>query len=96
MDDLENTPGWGMPKAFLDSLNKARGNQMNTLDELRVVLDDTAQDMAQAVLDPGEWSKFIVYFLEELEDKAENREAFGLVLEDLQGYLSKRLEGSVK
>jgi len=96
MDDLEKTPGWGMPKAFLDSLNKARGNQMNTSDELRVVLDDTAQDMAQAVLDPCEWSKFIVYFLEELEDKAKNREAFGLVLEDLQNYLSRRLEVGLK
>ena len=64
-----------LTEAFLDALNKAKGNQMNTLDELRVVLDDTAQDMAQAVPDPSEWSKFIIYFLEELEDKAEVRVA---------------------
>jgi len=70
MGGLENTPGWGMPQSFLDALNQAKGNQMNILDELRVVLDDTAQDMAQVVPDPVEWSKFIIYFLEELEDKA--------------------------
>jgi len=48
---------------------------MNTLDELRVVLDDTAQDMARVTPDPAEMSKFIIYFLEELEDKAEGRAA---------------------
>ena len=94
MDDLENTPGWGMPKSFLDALNKARGNQMNTLDELRVVLDDTAQDMAQAVPDPGAWSRFIIYFLEELEDKAEDREAFNIMLHNLEDYLSERTQGN--
>ena len=93
MDDLENTPGWGMPKSFLDALNKAKGNQMNTLDELRVVLDDTAQDMAQAVPDPGEWSKFIIYFLEELEDKAVDRVGYFAMLLEVQDYLSKRIGG---
>ncbi len=53
--------------AFLDALNKAKGNQMNTLDELRVVLDDTAQDMAQVIPNPQDWSNWIIYFLEELE-----------------------------
>jgi len=90
MDGLENTPDWGMPQSFLDALNKAKGNQMNTLDELRVVLDDTAQDMAQVVPDPGEWSKSIIYFLEELEDKAKDRETFNAMLHDLEGYLSER------
>jgi hypothetical protein len=93
MDYLKNTPGWGMPQSFLDALNKAMGNQMNILDELRVVLDDTAQDMAQAVPDPGEWSKFIIYFLEELEDKAIDLGGFFEMLLEVQDYLSKRIGG---
>ena len=79
--------------AFLDALNKAKGNQMNTLDELRVVLDDTAQDMAQAVPDPVEWSQFIIYLLEELEDKAIDRAGFFAMLREVQDYLSKRIGG---
>ena len=66
---------------------------MNILDELRVVLDDTAQDMAQAVPDPGEWSKFIIYFLEELEDKAVDRAGFFEMLLEVHDYLSKRIGG---
>jgi hypothetical protein len=91
MDGLENTPGWGMPQSFLDALNRAKGNQMNTLDELRVVLDDTAQDMTKAVPNPVEWSKFIIYFLEELEDKAIDRAGFFEMLLEVQDYLSKRI-----
>ena len=67
---------------------------MNPLDELRVVLDDTALDMAQAVPDPFDWSKFIIYFLEELEDKAEDREAFNIMLHNLEDYLSERTQGN--
>ena len=66
---------------------------MNTEDELQVVLDDTAQDMAQAVPDPGEWAKFIICFLEELEDKAVDRAGFFEMLLELQNYLSKRIGG---
>jgi len=77
-----------MTQSFLDALNKAKGNQMNTLDELRVVLDDTAQDMAQVVPDPGEWDKFIIYFLEELEDKAVDRAGFFKMLLEVQDWLA--------
>ena len=94
MDDLENTLGRGIPQSYLDALNQAKVNQMNTLDELRVVLDDTAQDMAHVVPDPDEWSKFIIYFLEELEDKAKDREVFNTMLHDLESYLSERRLGN--
>jgi hypothetical protein len=79
----------GNVQIILDALNQAKGNQMNTLDELRDVLDDTAQDMAQVVPNPEDWSNWIIYFLEELEDKAVDRTGFFEMLLEVQDYLSK-------
>ena len=69
---------------------------MNSIDELQTVLDDTAQDIAQVVPNPGDWSKLIIYFFEELEDKTEDRLAFNAMLHNLRGYLSERLERSAE
>jgi hypothetical protein len=49
MDDIKNTPGWGMPDDFINSLNNAMGKQRTSLEEMRDVIDDMADDMSQAV-----------------------------------------------
>ena len=38
-----------MPDDFSDMLNNARGKQRTSLEEIRDVLDDLADDMSQAV-----------------------------------------------
>jgi hypothetical protein len=49
MDDINKIPGWGMPDYFNDMLNNARREQRTSLEEMRDVLDDLADDMSQAV-----------------------------------------------
>ena len=39
MDDIKNTPGWGMPDDFINRLDNARGKQRTSLEEMRDVLD---------------------------------------------------------
>jgi len=62
-------------------------------DDLREVLNDTAGDLAQLIPNPEEWSNWIIYFLEELEDKTDNRAGFLEMLREVQDYLSKRIGG---
>ena len=62
-------------------------------DDLREVLNDTAGDLAQLIPNPEEWSNWIIYFLEELEDKTDNRAGFLEMLREVQDYLSKRISG---
>ena len=61
--------------------------------ELKVVLDDNAQDMAQLIPNPKKWSNWIIYFLEELEDKAVDRTGFVEMLMEVHDYLSTRIGG---
>ena len=37
-------------------------------DDLREALNDTEGDLAQLIPNPQDWSNWIIYFLEELED----------------------------
>ena len=46
---FEPHPASGMPDDFIKRLTKARGKQSTSLDEMRDVLDDLADDMSQAV-----------------------------------------------
>ena len=62
-------------------------------DDLREVLNDTAGDLAQLIPNPGDWSNWIIYFLEELEDQAVDRAGFFEMLLEVHGYLSKRIGG---
>ena len=45
-------------------------------DDLREALNDTAGDLAQLIPNPQDWSNWIIYFLEELEDKTDDRAGF--------------------
>ena len=49
---------------------------MSMNDDLREALNDTADDLAQLILNPEDWSNWIIYFLEELEDKVVDRAGF--------------------
>jgi len=49
IDDIHNTPGWGIPEDFNDMLNNRSGNQRTSYDEMQDVLDDLADDMSMAV-----------------------------------------------
>jgi len=62
-------------------------------DDLREALNDTAGDMAQLIPNSEDWSNWIIYILEDLEDKAVDRAAFFEMLLEMQDYLSKRLGG---
>ena len=55
MDDIQNTPGWGIPENFNDMLNNRSGNQRTSYDEMQDVLDDLADDMSMAV-DQSKWT----------------------------------------
>jgi hypothetical protein len=61
-------------------------------DDLREALNDTAGDLAQLIPNPQDWSNWIIYFLEELEDKAVDRVGFFEMLLEVQDYLSKRMD----
>ena len=62
-------------------------------DDLREALNDTAGNLAQLIPNPQDWSNWIIYFLEELEDKAVDRAGFFEMLLEVQEYLSKRIGG---
>ena len=49
MSDIKNTLGWGIPDDFMNNLENTSGYQRTSLDEMRDVLDDLADDMSQAV-----------------------------------------------
>jgi hypothetical protein len=91
MDDIKNTPGWGMPDDFINSLNNARGKQRTSLEEMRDVLDDLADDMSQAVPE-NTWAELLIYLIEALERKVVDREEFDSLLYGLLEYFSKRIE----
>jgi len=91
MEDIKNTPGWGMPDDFINSLNIASGKQRTALEEMRDVLDDLANDLSQAVPE-STWTDMLIYLIESLERKVRNRVEFDSLLYGLLGYLSKRIE----
>jgi hypothetical protein len=91
MDDIQNTPGWGMPDDFIIRLNNARGKQRTSLQEMRDVLDDLADDMSQAVPE-NTWTDLLIYLIESLERKGRDREEFDSLLYGLLEYVSKRIE----
>jgi hypothetical protein len=62
-------------------------------DDLREALNDTAADLAQLIPNPEDWSNWIIYFLEELEDKAVDQVGFYKMLLEVQDYLNKRIVG---
>ena len=63
MDDIQNTPGWGIPDDFSDMLNYTSGNQRTSYDEMQDVLDDLADDMSMAV-DENKWTELLIYLIE--------------------------------
>ena len=79
MDDIKNTPGWGMPDDFSDMLNNASGKQRTSLEEMRDVLDDLADDMSQAVPEHT-WSDLLIYLIEALERNVRDRAEFDSLL----------------
>ena len=91
MEDIKNTPGWGMPDDFMNRLDIARGNQRTSLEEMRDVLDDLADDMSQAVPEHT-WTDLLIYLIEALERKAVDRAEFDSLLYGLLEYVSKRIE----
>jgi len=91
MDDIKNTPDWGMPDDFINSLNNARGKQRTSHEEMRDVLDDLADDMSQAVPE-NTWTDLLIYLIEALERKVVDREEFDSLLYGFLEYLSKRIE----
>ena len=91
MDDIQNTPGWGIPDDFNDMLNNRSGNQRTSYDEMRDVLDDLADDMSMAV-DESKWTELLIYLIEAMERKAKDRAEFDSLLYGLLEYLSKRVE----
>jgi hypothetical protein len=62
-------------------------------DDLREALNDTAGDLAQLIPNPEDWSNWIIYYLEELEDKAVDRASFFAMLLEVHDYLSKQIGG---
>jgi hypothetical protein len=91
MDDIKNTPGWGMPDDFINRLNNASGKQRTSLEEMRDVLDDLADDMSQAVPEHT-WTDLVIYLIEALERKVVDRAEFDSLLYGLLEYVSKRIE----
>lgn len=91
MDDIQNTPGWGIPEDFNDMLNYTSGNQRTSYEEMRDVLDDLAEDMSMAVPE-DKWTELLIYLIEALERKSKDRTEFDSLLYGLLEYLSKRVE----
>ena len=91
MDDIKNTPGWGMSDDFINRLNNAIGKQRPSLEEMHDVLDDLADNMSQDVPE-NTWTDLLIYLIEALERKARDRAEFDSLLYGLLEYLSKRIE----
>ena len=91
MDNIKNTPVWGMPDDFINRLNNVRGKQRTSLEEMRDVLDDLADDMSQAVPE-NTWTDLLIYLIEALERKVIDRAEFDSLLYGLLEYLSKSIE----
>ena len=68
LDDIENTPGWGIPDDYNNISKNARGGQRTSLEEMRDVLNDLADDMSQAVPE-NMWTEVHIYLIEALELK---------------------------
>jgi len=75
MSDIKNTPGWGIQDDFMKNLNNTSGYQRTSLDVMRDVLDDLADDMSQAVPE-SEWTGLLIYLIEAIERKAKDKEEF--------------------
>lgn len=65
---------------------------MSELQELRELLDDTAQDMAQVLPDSSDWSRWLMYLLEGLDGLANDPQEFEEMLDDLKNTIETRLE----
>lgn len=91
MDDEYYVPGWGIPDDFMNRLDNASGKQRTSLEELRDVLHDLADDMSQAVPE-NTWTDLLIYLIEALERKVVDRAEFDSLLYGLLEYLSKRIE----
>jgi len=91
MNDFELIPGWGLPEDFNNMPNKARGKQRTSLEEMRDVLDDLADDMSQAVPE-NTWTDLLIYLIEALERKVVNRAEFDSLIYGMLEYFSKRIE----
>ena len=91
MSDIKNTPGWGIPDDFMNNLNYASGYYRTTLDEMRDVFDDLADDMSQAIPESN-WTELLIYLIEAMERKTKDKEEFDSLLYGLLEYLSKRFE----
>jgi hypothetical protein len=65
---------------------------MNELQELRELLDDTAQDMAQVLPESSDWARWLTYLLEGLDNLANDSQEFEEMLDDLKNTIETRLE----
>jgi len=79
-----------MPDDFNDMLNNARGEKRTSLEEMRDVLDDLADDMSQSVPE-NTWTDLLIYLIKALERKVVDRAEFDSLLYGLLEYLSKRI-----
>lgn len=59
MHYIQNTPGWGIPDDFNDILNNKSGNQKKSYDEMRIVLDDSEEDMFM-VIEENKWMELLI------------------------------------
>ena len=70
---------------------------MATGSELQQLVEDFANELAQAVPDPAGWGIWLKFLIEALEkqaaDNGQTVERYDLALELLRGAISERLQG---
>ena len=66
MDDMNYIPGLGITDDYNDMLNNTRGKQRTSPEEIRDVLDDSADDISPAVSE-NTWTDLLIYLVEVLE-----------------------------
>ena len=65
-------------------------------DDLREILDDTAQSMAQMYPNPRTWQSWLIYLLERLESKTVQNPAYSESFKELMVSLQDELRNRLK
>ncbi len=86
-----------MPDDMAESLNEFMNQKANTtpLNDLMELLSDTANEIADVEPEPGDWSGWIAYLLESLQEQADKdfkRGEYETMLETLRDDLITRID----
>jgi len=78
---------------YYQKITTRKVETMTDLDELRDLVTDFSNDLAQAEPEPEKWPGWIIFTLESLDNLTDDHQAFEAELIALRNDLTTRIEG---